>query len=83
MIGRNKRVDRGSLFSCGPELTASVPRLLRQDLKPLGLFAVELAASVTGDSQPIDGKPVAYVCRNRTCDAPPTIVEALRERCST
>ena len=39
MIGRNKRVDRGSLFSWGPELTASVPRLLRQDLKPLDLFS--------------------------------------------
>ena len=23
MIGRNKRVDWGSLFSCGPELTAA------------------------------------------------------------
>ncbi len=43
MIGRNKRVDRGSLFSCGPELTASVPRLLGQDLKPLDLFVVGLA----------------------------------------
>lgn len=51
MIGRNKRVDRGSLFSCGPELTASVPRLLGQDLKPLDLFVVGLAAYVTGDSQ--------------------------------
>jgi len=51
MIGRSKRVDRGSLFFWGHELTASVPRLLRQDLKPLDLFAVELAASVTGDSQ--------------------------------
>ena len=52
MIGRNKRVDRGSLFSWGPEVTARVPRLLRQDLKPMDLFAVELAVSVTGDSQP-------------------------------
>jgi uncharacterized protein len=32
---------------------------------------------------PIDGKPAAYVCRNRTCDAPVTTAEALRERCST
>jgi len=31
---------------------------------------------------PINGKPAAYVCRNRTCDAPVTTVEALRERCS-
>ena len=51
MIGRNKRVDRGALFSCGPERTASEPRLLGQDLKPLGLFVVGLAAYVTGDSQ--------------------------------
>ena len=51
MMGRNKRVDRGSLVSWGPEVTASVPRLLRQELKPLDLFAVELAASVTGNSQ--------------------------------
>ena len=51
MIGRNKRVDRGSLFFWGPELTASVPRLLRQDLKPMDLFAVELVASATGDLQ--------------------------------
>jgi len=32
---------------------------------------------------PIDGKPAAYVCRNRTYDAPTTTVEALLERCST
>ena len=51
MIGRNKHVDRGSLFFWGPELSASVPRLLRQDLQPIDLFAVELAVSVTGDSQ--------------------------------
>ena len=51
MIGHNKHVDRGSLLFWGLELTASVPRLLRQDLKPLDLFAVELAASVTGNSQ--------------------------------
>ena len=82
MMGRNKRVDRGSLFFWGPELSASVPCLLRQGLRPLDLFAVELAASVTGDSQPIDGKP-AYVCGNRTCDAPLIPVEALRERCAT
>ncbi len=31
---------------------------------------------------PIGGKPAAYVCRNRTCEAPLTSVEALRERCS-
>ena len=83
MMGRNKRVDRGSLFFWGPELSASVPRLLRQDLKRMDLFAVELAASVTGNSQPIDGKPAAYVCGNRTCDAPLITVEALRERCAT
>ncbi len=51
MIGCNKHVDRGSLFSWGPEVTVSVPRLLRQDLNPMDLFAVELAVSVTGDSQ--------------------------------
>jgi hypothetical protein len=51
MIGRNKRMGRGSLFSRGPELTARVPRLLGQDLKPLDLFAVGIAASVTGDAQ--------------------------------
>ena len=51
MTGRNKRVDRGSLFSWGPEITASVPRLLEQDLKPLDRFALGLAAYVTGDSQ--------------------------------
>ena len=83
MIGRNKHVDRGSLFFWGPELSASVPRLLRQDLKPIDLFAVELAVSVTGDSQPIDGKPAAYVCGNLTCDASLIPVEALRERCAT
>ena len=32
---------------------------------------------------PIDGKPAAYVCRNRTCEAPLTSAEALRERFST
>jgi uncharacterized protein YyaL (SSP411 family) len=31
---------------------------------------------------PIDGKPAAYVCRNRTCEAPLTSAEALRERCT-
>ena len=31
----------------------------------------------------IDGKPAAYVCRNRTCEAPLTSAEALRERFST
>ena len=31
---------------------------------------------------PLDGKPAAYVCRNRTCEAPLTSAEALRERCS-
>lgn len=51
MMGRNKRVDRGSLVSWGPEVTASVPRLLRQDLKPTDLFVVEFAVSLTGDSQ--------------------------------
>jgi uncharacterized protein YyaL (SSP411 family) len=30
---------------------------------------------------PPNGQPAAYVCRNRTCDAPVTTVEALRERC--
>ena len=29
---------------------------------------------------PIDGKLAAYVCRDRTCDAPVTTAEALRER---
>jgi len=29
---------------------------------------------------PIDGKLAAYVCRERTCDAPVTTAEALRER---
>jgi hypothetical protein len=52
MIGRNKRVDRCWLFSWSPEVTVSVPRLLRQDLKPMDLFAVEFAVPVTGDSQP-------------------------------
>ena len=70
MTGRNKRLDRGSLFSWCIELSASVARLRRQYLKPPDLFAVDLAASVTGNSQPIDGKPAAYVCGNRTCDAP-------------
>lgn len=32
---------------------------------------------------PIDGKPAAYVCRNRACEAPLTSAEALRERFST
>jgi uncharacterized protein len=32
---------------------------------------------------PIDGKPAAYICRNRTCEAPLTSAEALRERFST
>ncbi len=32
---------------------------------------------------PVDGQPAAYVCRNRTGDAPVTTVEALRERCAT
>ena len=32
---------------------------------------------------PVDGKPTAYVCRNRTCEAPLTTAEALRERCTT
>ena len=70
MIGRNKRVDRGSLFLWGSELSASVARLRRQYLKPPDLFAVDLAASVTGNSQSIAGKQAAYVCGNRTCDAP-------------
>ena len=51
MIGRNKHVDLGSLFFRGPEISASVSRLLRQDLKPIDLVAVELTVSVTGDSQ--------------------------------
>jgi hypothetical protein len=51
MIERNKRVDRGSLFSWSPEVTASVARLPRQDLKHMDLFAVGFAVSVTGDSQ--------------------------------
>ena len=33
MIARNKRVDRGSLFFRDPDLSASVSRLLRQDIK--------------------------------------------------
>ena len=31
---------------------------------------------------PVDGQPTAYVCRNRTCDAPVTSVKALLERCA-
>jgi hypothetical protein len=31
---------------------------------------------------PVDGQPAAYVCQNRTCDAPVTSVNALRERCA-
>ena len=31
---------------------------------------------------PVDGRPTAYVCRNRTCDTPVTSVEALVERCA-
>jgi RNA recognition motif-containing protein len=31
---------------------------------------------------PINGKPAAYVCRNRARDAQVTTAEALRERCS-
>ena len=31
---------------------------------------------------PVDGQPAAYVCQNRTCDAPVTSVKALRERCA-
>ena len=30
----------------------------------------------------VDGRPTACVCRNRTCDAPVTSVEALVERCT-
>ena len=51
MIERNKRVDRGSLFSWSPEINASARRLLRQDLKPVDLIMVEFAVSVTSDSQ--------------------------------
>ena len=32
---------------------------------------------------PVDGQPAAYVCRNRSRDAPLTTVEAPRERCAT
>ena len=31
---------------------------------------------------PVDGQPAAYVCRNRTCDAPVTSAKALAERCA-
>ena len=31
---------------------------------------------------PVDGRPTAYVCRNRTCDAPVTSAKALVERCA-
>ena len=31
---------------------------------------------------PVDGQPAAYVCQNRTCDAPVTSVKALLERCA-
>ena len=35
MRGRHMRVDRGALFSWGPELTVSVPRPLGRDLTPI------------------------------------------------
>jgi drug/metabolite transporter superfamily protein YnfA len=62
---------------------------LRKGKSPLLLLpaAFSLAAfalmPVGQGRVPIDGKPAAYVCRNRTCEAPVTTVEALRARCST
>ena len=31
---------------------------------------------------PVDGRPTAYVCRHRTCEAPVTSAQALAERCA-
>ncbi len=51
MIERNKRLERGSLFSWSPEINASARRLLRQDLKPVDHIMVEFAVSVAGESR--------------------------------
>ena len=64
----------------GPALLPLVATVHRT-YQPARVLAFADDVPVGQGRVPIDGKPAAYVCRNRTCDAPVTTVEALRERC--
>jgi len=50
---------------------------------PARVLALAEDVPIGAGRHPVDGQPAAYVCRNRTGDAPLTTVEALRERCAT
>ena len=50
---------------------------------PARVLALAEDVPIGAGRHPVDGQPAAYVCRNRTGDAPVTTVEALRERCAT
>ena len=90
---RTSRVA-GTMVQVGAEKRASSPTAIEVPVRvrsPVSEDALVDGARARGAGAwrgrqgrvPIDGKPAAYVCQNRTCEAPVTTMEALRERVST
>jgi uncharacterized protein YyaL (SSP411 family) len=56
---------------------------VHQTYQPARVLAFADDVPIGQGRGPVDGKPAAYVCQNRTCDTPLTSAEALRKRCSS
>ena len=77
-----ERPDVDDIYRAGSALLPLVETVHRS-YQPSRVLAFADDVPVGQGRVPIEGKPAAYVCRNRTCDAQVTTVEALRERCVT